>query len=191
MICNPILPGFNPDPCLIRVGSTAWCAVSTFEWWPGIALYRSEDLATWTLAGHAVTRPSQADLRLAPDSGGLWAPGLSHDGERFHLTYTMVTHHHWPRGQADNLLITATDPMGPWSEPIHLCGSGWDPSLCHGPDGRRILVWMRKDPRPGHPQMSIAAQVFDPQAGRLVGRPRIIFTGSDIGGPEGPPPVPP
>ena len=30
---NPVLPGFNPDPSLLRVGEDYYIATSTFEWW--------------------------------------------------------------------------------------------------------------------------------------------------------------
>jgi xylan 1,4-beta-xylosidase len=32
MIQNPILPGFNPDPSICRVGRDYYIATSTFEW---------------------------------------------------------------------------------------------------------------------------------------------------------------
>ena len=33
---NPILPGFNPDPSIVRVGADYYIATSTFEWYPGV-----------------------------------------------------------------------------------------------------------------------------------------------------------
>ena len=36
-IRNPILPGFNPDPSIVRVGDDYYIATSTFEWYPGRA----------------------------------------------------------------------------------------------------------------------------------------------------------
>lgn len=33
-IRNPILPGFNPDPSICRVGEDYYIATSTFEWYP-------------------------------------------------------------------------------------------------------------------------------------------------------------
>jgi xylan 1,4-beta-xylosidase len=33
VIRNPILPGFNPDPSIVRVGDDYYIATSTFEWW--------------------------------------------------------------------------------------------------------------------------------------------------------------
>ena len=44
MIQNPVLPGFNPDPCLCRKGDDCYLAVSTFEWFPGVPVYHSRDL---------------------------------------------------------------------------------------------------------------------------------------------------
>lgn len=36
-IRNPILPGFHPDPSILRVGEDYYIATSTFEWFPGVA----------------------------------------------------------------------------------------------------------------------------------------------------------
>ena len=44
---NPILPGFHPDPCICRAEGRYYLITSTFEWYPGVALYESDDLATW------------------------------------------------------------------------------------------------------------------------------------------------
>ena len=33
-ISNPVLPGFDADPSMIRVGDTYYIANSTFDWWP-------------------------------------------------------------------------------------------------------------------------------------------------------------
>ena len=38
-ISNPVLPGFNADPSMIRVGDTYYIANSTFDWWPGVRLH--------------------------------------------------------------------------------------------------------------------------------------------------------
>ncbi|NCC91094.1 MAG: glycoside hydrolase 43 family protein, partial [Spirochaetia bacterium] len=62
-VTNPILPGFNPDPCILRHGDDYYIATSTFEWFPGICLYHSRNLIDWNLIGHALDRPSQLDLR--------------------------------------------------------------------------------------------------------------------------------
>ena len=58
MIRNPILPGFNPDPSIVRVGDDYYIATSTFEWYPGRAdpsFARSRELAP----AHAAAAPRQ------------------------------------------------------------------------------------------------------------------------------------
>ena len=52
-IHNPILPGFNPDPSIVRVGDDYYIATSTFEWFPGVQIHHSRDLVHWRL----LTRP--------------------------------------------------------------------------------------------------------------------------------------
>ena len=58
LVHNPILPGFHPDPSMLRVGDTYYLANSTFEWWPGVSIYESKDLAHWRLAARPLDRVS-------------------------------------------------------------------------------------------------------------------------------------
>ena len=89
-ITNPILRGFNPDPSIVRVGDDYYIAMSTFEWFPGVQIFHSRDLANWTLVTRPLDRASQLDMRGDPDSCGVWAPCLTHDGDLFYLIYTDV-----------------------------------------------------------------------------------------------------
>ena len=77
MIQNPILPGFNPDPSILRVGDDYYIATSTFEWFPGVQIHHSRDLANWELVTRPLTRKSQLDMRGDPDSCGVWAPAVN------------------------------------------------------------------------------------------------------------------
>ena len=58
-IRNPILPGFNPDPSILRVGDDYYIATSTFEWYPGVQIHHSQDLANWELR-HPAADPQGA-----------------------------------------------------------------------------------------------------------------------------------
>lgn len=80
-IRNPILPGFNADPSILRVGDDYYIATSTFEWFPGVQIHHSTDLANWDLVCRPLSRKSQLDMRGNPDSCGIWAPCLTHDGK--------------------------------------------------------------------------------------------------------------
>jgi len=184
---NPILPGFHPDPSICLVDGWYYIASSTFEWWPGVRIHRSRDLACWELAGYALTRVSQLDMRGNPDSGGIWAPCLTFADGLFWLTYTDAKSLHGPFKDVRNFLVTAPSIEGPWSEPVLLNASGFDPSLFHDSDGRKWLVSMSWKVRPDLSAFAgILLQEYDPAARRLVGRPVNIFRGSPLGITEGP-----
>jgi beta-xylosidase len=72
---NPLIPGFNPDPSPVYVDGWYYLATSSFEYFPGIPIYRSRDLSNWDLFSHALTRPSQLQLYGTPTSGGKSTPG--------------------------------------------------------------------------------------------------------------------
>ncbi|HLK93549.1 MAG TPA: glycoside hydrolase family 43 protein [Polyangia bacterium] len=185
---NPVLPGFHPDPSILRVGEEYFLATSTFEWFPGVRIHRSRDLAHWRHAAYALTRPAQLDLTGNPRSGGVWAPCLSHADGLFHLVYSDVKT--WGRGFLDchNYLVVSPRIEGPWSDPIPLNKSGFDPSLFHDSDGRKWLCNMLWDHRGRDREAfaGIALQEYDPIRRRLVGERQVIFKGSPLGFTEGP-----
>ena len=200
MIRNPILRGFNPDPSIVRVGEDYYIATSTFEWFPGVQIHHSRDLATWTLVARPLVRASQLDMRGDPDSCGVWAPCLSHDGERFHLIYTDVKRYgRTSTGGASgaslrdfhNYLVTSDTIEGEWSDPVYLNSSGFDPSLFHDDDGegggRKYLVNMLWDHRPGRNRFGgIVLQEYCAAKRTLIGEPRLIFEGTPLGLTEAP-----
>ncbi|REJ13534.1 MAG: glycoside hydrolase 43 family protein, partial [Paenibacillaceae bacterium] len=169
-IHNPVLRGFNPDPSILRVGDDYYIATSTFEWFPGVQIHHSRDLRHWRLAARPLERRSQLDMLGNPDSGGIWAPCLSYADGLFHLVFTDVKSHVGPFKDTHNYLVTAPSIEGPWSEPIYLNSSGFDPSLFHDDDGRKWLVNMIWDYRKGKNKFAgIALQEYSPEQKRLVG----------------------
>lgn len=187
-IQNPILKGFNPDPSICRVGENYYIATSTFEWFPGVQIHHSTDLVNWNLLTRPLDRPSQLDMIGNPDSGGVWAPCLSHCDGKFHLIYSDVKRwHEEPYKIVRNYLVTAPAIDGPWSEPVYLNSSGFDPSLFHDVDGKKWLVSMEWDHRRERHRFSgILLQEFDPESGCLVGPVKKIFKGTEIAMVEGP-----
>ncbi|MEO0514145.1 MAG: glycoside hydrolase family 43 protein [Planctomycetota bacterium] len=185
-ITNPVLPGFNPDPSILRVGDDYYIATSTFEWFPGVQIHHSRDLVHWRLLTRPLDRVSQLDMRGIDNSRGVWAPCLSHDGKRFYLIYTNV-HQHGQFKDTPNYLVTADTIEGPWSEPVFLNSSGFDPSLFHDDDGRKWLVNMVWDPRgKNHPFAGILLQEYDDEQKRLIGPVKNIFRGTPRQLVEGP-----
>jgi xylan 1,4-beta-xylosidase len=195
-IRNPILKGFNPDPSICRVGEDYYIATSTFEWFPGVQIHHARDLTNWTLVARPLNRGSQLNMLGAPDSCGVWAPCLTHADRLFHLIYTDVKRYgRTSVGGASgaslrdfhNYLVTSPTIDGDWSDPVHLNSSGFDPSLFHNDDGRKYLVNMLWDHRPGANRFAgIVLQEYSPAEQRLVGERRVIFPGTALGLTEAP-----
>jgi len=195
-IRNPILPGFNPDPSIVRVGDDYYIATSTFEWYPGVQIHHSRDLVNWRLLSRPLNRPSQLNMLGDPDSCGVWAPCLSYADGLFWLIYTDVKRYgRTTVGGASgaslrdfhNYLVTSPTIDGEWSDPVYLNSSGFDPSLFHEEDGRKYHLNMLWDHRPGHNRFAgIVLQEYSVAERRLVGERVNIFAGTEIGFTEAP-----
>ena len=134
-------------------------------------------------------------MRGDPDSCGVWAPCLSHADGQFWLVYTDVKRHDGTFKDAHNYIVTAPAIEGPWSDPVYVNSTGFDPSLFHDDDGRKWFVNMlwdhrRTEPRAHlkHPAFAgIVLQEYDPVS-RQAGRPgaRTSSPAPRIGLVEGP-----
>jgi xylan 1,4-beta-xylosidase len=187
LIKNPILPGFNPDPSILRVGDDYYIATSTFEWFPGVQIHHSRDLKNWRLITRPLNRISQLDMEGNISSGGVWAPCLSYDNGTYYLVYTDAKTFDTVYKDTPNYLVTTNDITGEWSEPIYLNSSGFDPSLFHDDDGRKWLVNMTWDHRKGKNRFGgILLQEYSPEKRCLVGPVYNIFKGTELGVTEGP-----
>jgi xylan 1,4-beta-xylosidase len=195
-IHNPILPGFNPDPSIVRVGDDYYIATSTFEWFPGVQIHHSRDLVHWRLLTRPLRRASQLNMLGDPDSCGIWAPCLTHADGLFYLIYTDVKRYGRTTQAGStgaslrdthNYLVTSGEIDGEWSDPVYLNSTGFDPSFFHDDDGRKYLLNMLWDHRPGRNRFSgIALQEYSVQERKLVGPSHLIFQGTPLGFTEGP-----
>ena len=170
-IKNPLLPGFYPDPSIVRVGDDFYMVTSSFSFFPGVPIFHSRDLAHWEQIGHVLDRPSQLPLGADWISGGIFAPTLRfHDGV-FYMITTNVDH-------GGNFIVTAEDPAGPWSEPHWIEGAvGIDPSLFWDDDGKAYYTGTGTgDMRHNH----IWISEIDLQEFRLVGEKKDIWGGSQV-----------
>jgi len=172
---NPILPGFYPDPSITRAGDDFYLVCSSFEYFPGVPIFHSQDLIHWTQIGHVLDRVSQLDTRKSKSSGGIFAPTIRyHEG-----TFYMITTEIHGKG---NFYVTATDPAGPWSDPISIPYGGIDPSLMFDEDGKVYVTTQRGADYDSH---AIQYEI-DIATGAALTEPVVIWTGD--GGPwtEGP-----
>ena len=187
-IQNPILPGFAPDASALHVGEDYYIATSTFEWWPGIEIYHSQDLVNWEWAAAPIARRDMVPSELLGNynSGSLWAPHLSYADGLFWLVYTDVKSSTAFKDTL-NYVVTAPKITGPWSEPTLVTASGFDPALFHDDDGHHYFLNMLFDWRLENPGFAgTVIQEFDPATRQLVGERKHFYRGTSLGVCEGP-----
>ena len=125
---NPIFAGDYADPSIIKVGEDFYVTHSSFQYAPGLLIWRSRDLIHWTPVVHA----------LKTYDGNVYAPELVHHHNRLYIYYACILANH----VVANHVITAPSIGGPWSEPVDLCvGDFIDPGHLAGPDGKRYLYF--------------------------------------------------
>lgn len=180
MIKNPILPGFNPDPCICRKGEDYYMAVSSFEWFPGIPVYHSKDLKNWELYSHVLTDDVAVDLKKLPSAKGIWAPCLTYceKEDLFYVVYGVMNSMNARYFDVDNYLITAKDIKGPWSESVYIHSSGFDASILHDDDGRKYIVSLEWETREGYEKPGAICMVeYSSEKKEIVGYPKRIWSG--------------
>jgi beta-xylosidase len=164
---------------MCRVDGVYYLACSSFEYAPGVPLFRSTDLRTWEPIGHALDRPSQLDLAGAWASGGIYAPTLRHHDGRFWMITTNVS------DGGGHLLVTASDPAGRWSDPVRFPAlAGIDPDLAWDAAGTCWLTWTGTHPGTG--AYGILQAPVDPVRGEATGEIRQLWSGSGGKAPEAP-----
>lgn len=163
---NPVLPGFYPDPSIVRVGEDYYMITSTFEYFPGVPIFHSKNLAQWTQIGNVLTRDSQVDLRSRKASEGIFAPVIRYHDGVFYMITTDI-------GGIGNFYVTATDPAGEWSDPIRIEYGGIDPSLFFDDDGKVYVTVQR-----GASHHSHAIQYeIDIKTGKALTEPIVVWPG--------------
>ncbi len=169
---NPVISGFHPDPSICRVGDDYYLVNSSFEYFPGVPVYNSKDLVHWRQIGYCLSRESQVNLKNCTPSGGIYAPVIRYHDGVFYMITTNVTN-------GGHFYVTATNPEGPWSEPIYVDGKFFDPDIFWDNDGKAYFM---------HMQMTdgIQLQEIDIKTGKLLGEAYTIWKGFDDTRPEGP-----
>jgi alpha-N-arabinofuranosidase len=171
---NPIIPGFYPDPSICRVGDDYYLVNSSFEYFPGVPIFHSKDLVHWHQIGYCLTRKSQLKLNHAGTSRGIFAPTIRYHNGTFYMVTTLID-------TGGNFFVTATNPVGPWSEPVWLDRAGIDPSLFFDEDG---TAYYARHSRGG--DGSIAQSKIDLSNGKLEAPLKEIWRGTGGVWPEGP-----
>ncbi len=129
---NPIIPGFYPDPSICKANGKYYMVCSSFQYYPGVPLFESEDLINWIQIGHVLTRESQLPLQNQGVNGGIYAPTIRYHNGRFYMVTTHV-------GGIGNFYVWTDNIHSEWSEPIFVEQGGIDPSL-YFEDGKTYFM---------------------------------------------------
>ncbi|MEK5059111.1 glycoside hydrolase 43 family protein [Paenibacillus sp. FSL H7-0326] len=172
---NPILPGFYPDPSIVKAEDYFYLVCSSFEYFPGVPIFRSRDLIHWEQIGNVLDRVSQLDLTDQKSSDGIYAPAIRYNKGTFYMITTDV------RG-IGNFYVTAKNPAGPWSDPIRIPYGGIDPSLFFDDDGK---VYVTAQQGADYDSHAIQYEI-NIETGEALSSPQVVWHGD--GGPwtEGP-----
>ncbi len=160
---NPVISGFNSDPSICRAGDDYYMVSSTFEYFPGVPVYHSKDLVNWALIGHCITRPDQL-----PNELNIFATTIRHHNGVFYMITTNT-------GVEGNFYVTATNPAGPWSDPIFIKVKAIDPDLFFDEDGKVYVI-----------SSSFELFEIDIKTGKLLSEGWKVWNGTGGRYPEGP-----
>lgn len=131
---NPVITGFSADPSICRKGDDYYLVCSSFEYFPGVPIYHSKNLVDWKQIGYCLDRDEQLPIQGAISSQGIFAPTIRYHNGTFYMITTNVTNYY-------NFYVTATDPSGPWSDPVTIeHWTGIDPSLFFDDDDRVYIT---------------------------------------------------
>lgn len=184
VIKNPIIPGFNPDPSICRVGEDYYIVCSSFELYPGLPIYHSRDLINWSHIGNAMNEENSFHIEYGSGMGGLMAPTIRyHDGKFYIINFNFQKN--------KNYIISADNAAGPWSFPIWLDDvPNIDASIFFDNDGAAYIVGTGNvwDNGKGSKERGIWIARFDLKSFKLVGEKVTIFNSAFIGAksPEAP-----
>ncbi|MBN1185215.1 MAG: family 43 glycosylhydrolase [Bacteroidales bacterium] len=117
---NPVFAGDYPDPSILRDGDTYYIVHSSFEYYPGLLIWKSNDLINWSPVTNA----------LHKYLGSVWAPDLAKYNGKYYIYFP-----------ANNKIyvVWANSVEGPWSDPIDLKINNIDPGHVTDENGNRYL----------------------------------------------------
>lgn len=173
---NPVIRGFYPDPSVCRAGDNFYLVNSSFEFFPGVPLFHSKNLAQWEPVGHCLTSKEQVKLDGCHASGGIYAPTIRYHEGWFYMTVTNVS-------DKGNFIVHTRNPEEGWSEPCWVKQGGIDPSLFFDEDGK---VYYTTTGNLEDGTSTIQMCEVDPMTGEKLTESRVINYGCGGRCPEGP-----
>jgi beta-xylosidase len=168
---NPVLYADYSDPDAIRVGEDYYLTASSFNCVPGLPILHSRDLVNWELIGYALEKQPPFDVfNKVQHGGGVWAPCIRYHNNEFYIYY--------PDPDFGIYMVKATNPAGPWSEPLLVQpGKGLiDPSPLWDTDGKAYLVYALAGSRAGVKSVILINRMY-PDGTKLIGNSVMLIDG--------------
>lgn len=180
---NPVIPGFFPDPSIVRVGNDYYLVNSTFQYFPAIVISHSRDLVHWRQIGHVFNDPKVLDLQAFYDGCGVWAPDISYHDGWFYVFYCLVQlRKDRSVNVRGNYMVRAREITGPYTSPVQLTTDGNDPSHFVDDDGSHYLLYAAGQPL----ERGTKIVRLSDDCSRTIGEAQWMRWGSDRRAPEGP-----
>jgi beta-xylosidase len=170
---NPILHADYSDPDVVRVGDDYYLVASSFNAAPGLPVLHSKDLVNWTILAHVFQRQPPYNIFSKPQHGnGVWAPAIRYHKGEFFVFY--------PDPDRGIYMVKATNPSGPWSEPLLIKeAKGWiDPCPFWDEDGTAYLVSAFAASRSGVKSIIIVSRM-SADGTKLLDDGAMVFDGHD------------
>lgn len=172
IVKNPIISGFYPDPSICKSNDGYYLVCSSFEYFPGVPIFFSENLFSWKQIGYCLTDEIQLDLKEAKASDGIYAPTIRYNNGIFYMITTNINLN-------KHLLVTNENPKAEnWSNPIFIEQEGIDPSLFFDDDGKVYLTTSGNQ--------RIVQSAIDIKTGKKLTDEKVIWHGTGFRFPEGP-----
>jgi beta-xylosidase len=170
---NPVLHADYSDPDVVRSGDDYYMVASSFNCVPGLPVLHSRDLVSWELKGYALERLQPEEYySTVRHGGGIWAPCIRIHNREFYIFYPDPDH--------GIFMVKASDPEGPWSEPVTvISGKGLiDPTPLWDDDGSAYLAYAFAGSRAGVKSVLMVTRM-NPDGTGLTGDPVLVFDGHD------------
>ena len=189
---NPVLFADYSDPDVIRVKDRYILTASSFNYVPGLPILVSKDLVNWKLETYAVEEVSEDGTKGIPHedseaigkrflvprhSEGVWAPSIRYHAGMYYIYYGMP--------DEGIYVVTAEDPLGPWSKPVCVRpAKGFiDPCPYWDEDGRAYIVHAYARSRIGFKSI-LGIFEITPDGTKAISEDQFIFDGNDPRHPE-------
>lgn len=184
---NPVLFADYSDPDVIRVGDTYILTASSFNYVPGLPILISKDLVNWELKAYAIEQVEEDGTKGCPHedseaigkrfeiprhSEGVWAPSIRYHDGLYYIYYGMP--------DEGIYVITAENPLGPWSKPVCVRpAKGFiDPCPYWDEDGRAYIIHAYARSRIGFKSI-LGIFEISPDGMKAISEDQFIFDGND------------